>query len=687
MPQKLIAFFYYALFFFTPLLFNKANSELFELPKMYFVWVITIIIVSLWLVRIIAEKRVIFQRTFLDIPLILYLIFQLISTYFSIDQYTSIWGYYSRLNGGLISTISYLLLYWAYISNLTTQNTLSALKFLLISGLLVALWGIPSHFGYDPNCVLFGYNLTTNCWSTQFVPTERIFSTLGQPNWLANWLVALMPLTWAMFFTSKIKNLKSKIFYLYLSLILIIAIIFTRSSSGFLGLVVALVVFTTPQILHLFKKGKFLVWLTILPILTMSIFFVQKLPKVVNGLKSCTEILTSEGESHINSNITPSSDIRCIVWKGAFDIWRHYPLIGSGPETFAYSYYQFRPAIHNLTSEWDLLYNKAHNEYLNFLANSGLAGLTTYLILIIMAFWLLGSSALRKNPTALPAQAGQRPNALIAWGLLAGFASLLVTNFFGFSVVATQLQFFLYPAMVIGPLGSWDARQSDNQRPNALQVILIFLVLFITIFLLVKIYHYYQADLHYSRAQTLEDNQQYVDSLSEIRKSLNLRPNEPLYKNELSVILSSLSFLTAKTDSDLSAQMTNIAITSSDQALATSPYNLNFLKSRASMFIKLSQPQEAIKTLEYAQKLVPTEPKIAYNLGLTYIQLDQNDQAIQEFKKATQLRPLYRDAWLALGLAQWQKGDKTTARHTLNYILQNIDSQDKEVLEQLKKWK
>ena len=80
---------------------------------------------------------------------------------------------------------------------------------------------------------------------------------------------------------------------------------------------------------------------------------------------------------------TESGEIRKIVWRGAVEIYKNYPLLGSGPETFAYSYYNFRPQEHNLVSEWDFLYNKAHNEYLNYLATVGIIGTTAYLILIL----------------------------------------------------------------------------------------------------------------------------------------------------------------------------------------------------------------------------------------------------------------------------------------------------------------
>ena len=58
-----------------------------------------------------------------------------------------------------------------------------------------------------------------------------------------------------------------------------------------------------------------------------------------------------------------------------------YPLFGTGVETFAYSYNFVRPLTHNLTSEWDYVYNKAHNEYFNYLATTGFIGLISYLFI------------------------------------------------------------------------------------------------------------------------------------------------------------------------------------------------------------------------------------------------------------------------------------------------------------------
>ncbi|MEK9179052.1 MAG: O-antigen ligase family protein, partial [Patescibacteria group bacterium] len=78
---------------------------------------------------------------------------------------------------------------------------------------------------------------------------------------------------------------------------------------------------------------------------------------------------------------TDSIVIRKLVWQGAVKLGLKYPLFGTGVETFAYAYNFTRPAAHNQTSEWDFVYNKAHNELLNYFANTGFFGLFSYLLL------------------------------------------------------------------------------------------------------------------------------------------------------------------------------------------------------------------------------------------------------------------------------------------------------------------
>ncbi|MBI3558875.1 hypothetical protein HY085_00600, partial [Candidatus Gottesmanbacteria bacterium] len=100
-----MAWVFYALFFFVPLVFSPQSSELFEYPKMMLVYSFTIVIMATWLIKMILAKKFIYKRTFLEIPLLLYLGSHILSTFYSIDPHISFWGYYSRFHEGLLASI------------------------------------------------------------------------------------------------------------------------------------------------------------------------------------------------------------------------------------------------------------------------------------------------------------------------------------------------------------------------------------------------------------------------------------------------------------------------------------------------------------------------------------------------------------------------------------------------------
>lgn len=619
------------------------NSELFELPKMFFVWLMTVIIIGVWLIRCVAQRKLIFRRTILDIPLILFLISQSLSLFVSIDIHTSLWGYYGRFNGGLLSLIAYSVLYWAFVSNMNILSTIYSLRFLLASGLLVVLWGIPAHFGYDPTCFLITGNLNVACWSENFKPEARIFSTLGQPNWLAAWLVGLIPLTLTFALKPKPSNNNSILlvtYYLLLTILFLSALIFTGSRSGLLGFIVALLVSIFGFI---WVKKKHFSIRVVMGILVIGSIIVATTPlsnRIVNPIISCTSILLSNNYSLPSTEVTPSSDIRCIVWKGAINIAKTYPWLGTGPETFAYSYYRFKPQEHSLTSEWNLLYNKAHNEYLGFAANTGAIGLINYLALILCSLILLGKTISKQ----IPMQKLKIGNLPIA--LLAGYISILITNFFGFSVVAVNLQFFLYPAIAV-IISNKDKITSDNVSTTKLSlksIIAFVVIILLTFYLIFNLIRSYAADLSYTKSERQLNEADLSGATQSIQRALMLRPEEPIYQGKLASIFSSVVLITATSNTTGAAYFTEMAKTASDRAIKTSPQNPNLWLSRAYMFTRLAtlDPkylEDAQKALDQAVALAPTDAQTLYEAGYFYANIDKPERSRELLEKAASLRP------------------------------------------------
>jgi len=726
-----------------PLFFTSVNSELFEFNKIILVYLFTILITGAWAGRMIWQRRLMFKRTFFDIPLVLFLASQVASTIFSIDIHTSLFGYYSRFNGSLLSTLCYLFLYWAFVSNCEVKDIHKVIKVSLVSAAIVSLYGIFEHFGHSFSCLIFQGNFTVDCWIQRV--QERVFATLGQPNWLAAYLVILIPVAWAKMLEAK----KNSIFTFYpgragllLSTCYFLCLIFTGSRSGFLGLGVSTVVFWLTVILINKKQIKRLAKPLILTasfLLLATIIFGSPFPQINKYLyyKSFTSRVSthnpppqpdSQPTTHSqplpqlseDGGISQSSDIRKIVWKGAIDIFKHYPLFGSGVETFAYSYYNFRPIEHNLVTEWDFLYNKAHNEYLNYLATTGIFGLGTYLIFIAsFILWSLKKCIIYN--VQCTNKNGEKANNftfyIMHYALLSGWLSILVTNFFGFSVVVTSLYFFLIPAFAI--VLSKDSHLTPTSRSTSLPAVasakaghlpllLPFVPLLLTTYyLLSTTINYWRADYFYSRAQKLTKQSNYPDAYQNLYQAKNLFPNEPVYLGDIATVTANLALMSnaqkdasAKSDlasakSDLASatgELEELAINYSDQAKNISPKNLNVLKTRVRVFYTLSliEPDHlkgAIEAMLEAITLAPTDPKLVYNLGLLYAKNDDSKLAIQTIEKAIQLKPNYIDARNALVLFYEDAGEKDKALEQLQILLKLAPENASEFGKQIDKLK
>lgn len=681
---------------------------------MIVVYIFTALIMGAWTVQMVIERKFIFRRTLLDIPLLVFLGSQLISTVLSIDPSTSWFGYYSRFNGGLLSVICYSLLYWAFVSNLDRKSALRTLYSLLISAALVSVYGVLEHFGIDKNV-----------WVQDV--QSRVFSTLGQPNWLSAFLVALMPISWELALSnyqtpnskpqtnSKFQIPNSKfLLFSALSILYFWTLIFTKSRSGLLGFGVAFLLFwgyvlwsKRKNILEVLRP--FIVISSSLLIISLisGTQFTPSIGQLFNRSDSKFQIPTTTSGTALETGGTESGAIRKIVWKGALQIWLHYPIFGSGVETFAYSYYLYRPIEHNLTSEWDFIYNKAHNEFLNIAANSGTVGLVAYLVLIGFSIYLMIKNFQFSNSNLYTTFGCQsisnlRINnsmkidnwQLIIIALAAGYVSILVTNFFGFSVVPTQLLFFLFPAIAIAIAESGIRNQESGvKKVTQSQKALVFCILLATCYLILVIGRYWNADRLYASGKGYNTIGKPDVATNFLVKAINLEPKQPIYYGDIASSYARLAVaLNQQKDASQAAQFAEAATTQIKKAIVLSPANVNLKRTEFGIYVMLSAIDsnyliDAKNTLENAILQAPTDAKIYYNLGLIYARTGQTDKALAALKKTVELKPNYKDARLAYSYILIDKKQNAEAKVQLEYILTNLtpnDSLTKQALESIK---
>ena len=637
------------------------------------IYALALLITFSWIAKSIIKGKFIFRRTILDIPLIIFLLTQVLSTLVSVDRRTSIFGFYSRFNGGLLSLISFALLYWAFVANINAKQTINYIKSIIFTAILVCIYGILEHFGIDKNI-----------WVQDV--SERVFSSLGQPNWLAAWIVAIIPLSLA--FLIKVK--KQKIYFGLISGILFLTLLYTKSRSGILGFGVASLIFWIGLFLLNLKNKSENIKLFKIFIIINSVLLIMNLvtktpwtpniSKIINKNNTSEESITQTVKTGtvLETGGTESGTIRKFVWEGAIDVWKAYPILGSGVETFAFSFYQFRPKEHNLVSEWDFLYNKAHNEYLNFLATTGTLGFLSYTAFIAFGVFLFIKSIKE-----------DKENRILHLALLSGFGSILVTNFFGFSVAPVNLLFFLYPAISICLFRKDESSDNNDSKISSTQKLSICILGVITLFLLISIIRYWLADLNFAKAKRLNDAGIYTNGRENLLKAVKYSSKEAMFWSELSENSADLSIiLKEKKDVENSNKLINSAIEESKIAEKLSPNSIGILRQITTTYIKLSQVDinyllDAKEYLEKSIMLSPNDAKLYFNLGLIYTNSVDSKKAIETLEKAIDLKANYKQARSSLAIVYLRENEKDKAREQLEYILKNIDPNDQTIKERL----
>ncbi len=654
-----------------------------------------------WLMRMIVEQRFIIRRTVFDIPLGLFVVSQILSTVFSIHPYTSLFGYYTRFHGGLLSTLTYVLLFYAFVSNVSKRQLPRLFLSLSLGALGSALYAIPEHFGHSPSCWMItnGQAFDASCWVQDV--KSRVFGTFGQPNWLAAYAITIIPVLMSL----SPKSLWKRAFNWVTVAALFATLLFTQSRSGQLGLAVGMGVFVIGVVWLMFKKkqgtlavsaiaGKLVLLAGIA--LFFGTNFTPSLGSLVNPSSSPTQTVspattTQPTANRLEEGGTNSGEIRKIVWEGALAVARRYPLFGSGVETFAYSYYQDRPAAHNLVSEWDFLYNKAHNEFLNFLATTGIVGLTTYCLI----FAWLGWHALRFVLNTKDTSESHPSAALLVVGLVSGLLALSVSNFFGFSTVMVSILLFWYlglfeiitrPQLEIEPLSKHEA----NEELSSGQYVGLGVTGLIGLYLLWSIVIMWTADASYTRGKLYLNSGYTSEGLDRLVSATQQSPHEALFFDEVATTYAALAVQFARQgDATSAAQLAQTAIAASDQTLELNPRHLNFHKSRARIYITLAEidPRllnQATVALTKAISLSPTDAKLLYNLALVQLALGQTNEGLLTLEKTIALKPNYEAARTELAQHLINQGKLEEAKAQYQYILEKITPENQLIQEKLK---
>ncbi len=163
--------------FIVPTVYDRTIGIVFSGTKVPVLRMLMLAILSIWAVKILIYREHKFVRTLLDWPVASYMLAVTVATLTSVHVLVSFMGFYGRYEG-LSTLYIYGLLYFVTVNFIKTKEQIRRIFVSVIcAATLMSLYGIIQRMGIDPYA--WGGVIT---W-------QRVIGTIGQPNFLAAYVI------------------------------------------------------------------------------------------------------------------------------------------------------------------------------------------------------------------------------------------------------------------------------------------------------------------------------------------------------------------------------------------------------------------------------------------------------------------------------------------------------------------
>ena len=337
------------------LYFNTKAQDPFNTPKF-----IILLVLSGWLLgHIFDHYRRVHSRIsrkefiFLVIPVI-FIVTQLWALFFTDIFIVGLIGDTQRRNGFL----SYFALTIVLIFCMTSVNyyyALRVLKSAIIVGIILCSYGLMQVTGND-----------FVSWNN---PYNSMIATVGNPNFASS-LLALISLI-ALF--SLFNNEFSKVYKTVAACVIFVSlylIVVSQSRQGLLVMSFAILFYFTVFVFINFRNFRIPVIITSLVVTALAILGMLQIGPLSSVL--------------YKSSVT----VRGYYWRAAWEMFLDKPLTGIGLDRYGAYFKQFRESGYPLNYGFDITSSNAHNLYLQLFSTAGLFVGFTYLVLLVLIFFV-----------------------------------------------------------------------------------------------------------------------------------------------------------------------------------------------------------------------------------------------------------------------------------------------------------
>lgn len=575
--QELLATFF---ILFISLYVNRNVFE-FRIDQIMILKLFIIIVTTLFIVEFLASGRIDWHKSKLNIPILLFVLVMTLSLTNS--------DYFRISLNDYIIFLSYFILYFFIRNNITIKIELkSFIKIFFLTSLLVSLYTLIQYYDYDPYLKGLSY----------------LSSTIGQKNWISNYLAMIFPIVFSYFLLEELK--KNKITYYFLLSIIYMTLMICQSRGIWISIlltaILAVYIIFKFNLLKIFHKNK--KWLVLLLVTFLIITIIYSTDNLLNK----SAITVKERAMSTFDEQDPSINSRMLIWRTTFEMIKDKPIFGSGIGTFRMNYLDYQGKLLEKNPNYIKYYTKsgdAHNEYLQIWAELGIIGLGLFLLIFYFVYHAV-FNFYRRNKNG--------EDRLIILGLITGITCFMIHSLFTFPLHVPVLGaiFFIIVGLTVKYAEDYNVLENYvpkkmikkiNLSLNPKIKIMFFLVLSIAMILLIDwlVIKPYVAEIYYFKGIVNNENGSYIDAASNFEYSAQL-----------------------------------------------DPYNGRILHASGTAYFNLMIYDKAEEILQRTKKYI-IDVNTYNNLGLLYSRLKKYLKAEEEFKKAIYLNPKFDKAFYDLG--------------------------------------
>ena len=596
----------------------------------------TVILFAFFLMKIINTGEYSLKKTKLELPLILFTLVLVLSLFISETKRTSL--------NDFIIFFSYILIFFLITNNLNQEadfNSFIHLFFIISS--FVSIYTIIQYYGFDP--YLKDLHILT--------------STIGQKNWISNYLAMIFPVIFSYFLLEKTK--KNKRIYFFLLSILYTTLMICQSRGIWISIsitvIFAIYIIFKFKFYEIFKRNKKWLFSLLITFLVITIIYSTE-----NPINKSAITVPQKAMSTFDEN-DPSINTHLLHWKTTFEMIKDRPIFGSGIGTFKMNYLNYQAEIlknNPYYIKYSVKAGEAHNEYLQMWAELGIIGLGIF-IGIIMLFYSLVIDYLKKNDS--------EKDKIIVFGLVSGITCFLIHCLFTFPlhVPALGLTFFTLVGLTVIYTRKTNLLKTDSDnRPKELKLknkgIKIALTILILVFMVWAInlvaVKPYIAEIEYFNGMRHNVDGNYSEALPYFEHAASLDPYNGRILHALGTTYYNLGILNKA--EEILQRTTRYLID------ANTFYNLGLVYSRAGLFSK------AEEEFKYAVYLMPKFTKAYYDLGYLYFIQERYDDTIEQWNKILEIEPDFPNKYIVLNNLGIVYQKKEMPDKALEYFVQGL---------------